>query len=176
MPDEFSKSALKREAERLQKIGLKLTQLKPDTRARLQLPDALRKAIDVHDRINSREGGRRQMQYIGKLMRSINVQAIEEQLADLDGQSAAARYFFHTAEQWRDRLTMDANSLTGFIDQYPNVERQVLRQLVGAANRHKPPAEHEPADAHRQAQRVLFKFIHSTLLAHSEKPSSFDTS
>ena len=48
MPDEFSKSALKREAERLQKIGLKLTQLKPDIRARLQLSDALREAIDVH--------------------------------------------------------------------------------------------------------------------------------
>ena len=87
MPDELSKSALKREAQRLQKIGLKLTQLKPDTRARLQLPDALRKAIDVHVGINSREGGRRQMQYIGKLMRSIDVQAIEEQLADLDGLS-----------------------------------------------------------------------------------------
>ena len=61
MPDELSKSALKREAERLQKIGLKLTQLKPDTRARLQLPDALRKAIDVHAGINSREGSRRQI-------------------------------------------------------------------------------------------------------------------
>ena len=176
MPDELSKSALKREAERLQKIGLKLTQLKPDTRARLQLPDALRKAIDVHVGINSREGGRRQMQYIGKLMRSIDVQAIEQRLADLDGQSAAARHFFHTVEQWRDRLTMDANSLTGFIDQYPNVERQVLRQLVGAANKQKPAAEQEPNDAHRKAQRILFKFIRSTIAAHNEKHLSPDTS
>ena len=176
MPDELSKSARKREAERLQKIGLKLTQLKPDARARLQLPDALRKAIDVHAGINSREGGRRQMQYIGKLMRSIDVQAIEEQLAALDGQSAAARHFFHTVEQWRDRLTMDANSLTGFIDQYPNVERQVLRQLVGAANKQKPAAEQEPTDAHRKAQRILFRFIRSTLTAHSDEYSSSDTS
>ena len=176
MPDEPSKSALKREAERLQKIGLKLTQLKPDTRARLQLPDALRKAIDVHAGINSREGGRRQMQYIGKLMRSINVQAIEEQLADLNGQSAAARHFFHTVEQWRDRLTMDANSLTRFIDEYPNVDRQMLRRLVSAANRHKPAAEQGSTDAHRQAQRILFRFIRSTLTAHRDKYSSSDTS
>ena len=99
MPEELSKSALKREAERLQKIGLKLTQLKPEIRSRLQLPDALRIAIDVHGGINSREGGRRQMQYIGKIMRGIDVEAIEHQLSDLEGQYAAARHFFHTIEK-----------------------------------------------------------------------------
>ena len=61
MHDEPSKSALKREAQRLQKIGLRLTQLKPDVRARIDLPDALRQAIETHAAINSREGGRRQM-------------------------------------------------------------------------------------------------------------------
>ena len=78
MPDELSKSARKREAERLQKIGLKLTQLKPDARARLQLPEALRLAIDEYTEINSREGGRRQIQYIGKLMRRLDCEAIEQ--------------------------------------------------------------------------------------------------
>ena len=56
------------------------------------------------------------------------------------------------------------------------VERQVLRQLVGAANRHHPAAEQEPTAAHRQAQRALFKFIRSTLTAHSDEHSSSDTS
>ena len=125
MPDELSKSARKREAERLQKIGLKLTQLKPDARARLQLPEALRLAIDEYTEINSREGGRRQIQYIGKLMRRIDSEAIEQRLADLDGQTAAARHFFHTVEGWRDRLTADAKSITVFIDEYPHVERRV---------------------------------------------------
>ena len=175
MPEELSKSALKREAERLQKIGLKLTQLTPEIRSRLQLPDALRIAIDVHAGINSREGGRRQMQYIGKVMRGIDVEAIEQRLADLEGQSAAARHFFHTVEQWRDRLTADPKSLTQFIDEYPNVERQQLRQLVGAAGKHAPASGHEVPDAHRQAQRVLFKFVRATLAAHSDGQPASDT-
>ena len=176
MPDELSKSARKREAERLQKIGLKLTQLKPAARARLQLPEALRLAIDEYTEINSREGGRRQIQYIGKLMRRIDCEAIEQRLADLDGQTAAARYFFHAVEGWRDRLIADAKSITVFIDEYPHVERQVLRQLVGAANRHKPAAGQSTTDAHRQAQRVLYKFIRSTIASHNEKHLSPDTS
>ena len=169
MPEELSKSALKREAERLQKIGLKLTQLKPDVRSRLQLPDALRVAIDVHAGINSREGGRRQMQFIGKVMRGIDVEAIERQLADLEGQSAAARHFFHTVEQWRDRLTADGQALTQFIDEFPNVERQQLRQLVGAAGKHAPAGGQDASDAHRQAQRILFKFVRATLAAHGDE-------
>jgi hypothetical protein len=52
----------------------------------------------------------------------------------------------------------------------------VLRQLVGAANRHEPATEQEPTEARRQAQRVLFKFIRSTLIAHSDEHSSSDTS
>ena len=79
MHEEPSKSALKREAQRLQKIGLRLTQLKPDVRARIDLPDALRQAIETHAAINSREGGRRQMQFIGKLMRKVDIEAIEAQ-------------------------------------------------------------------------------------------------
>ena len=96
MHEEPSKSALKREAQRLQKIGLRLTQLKPDVRARIDLPEALRQAIETHATIKSREGGRRQMQFIGKLMRKVDTAAIEAQLADIDGQSAAARHFFTT--------------------------------------------------------------------------------
>ena len=95
MSEELSKSALKREAQRLQKLGLRLTQLKPDVRARIEMPQDLRQALDIHASINSREGSRRQMQFIGKLMRKVDAESIEAQLADLDNQSAAARHFFH---------------------------------------------------------------------------------
>lgn len=163
MPEELSKSALKREAQRLQKLGLRLTQLKPEVRAGIEMPQHLRQALDTHATINSREGGRRQMQFIGKLMRKVDAAAIEAQLADLDGQSAAARHFFHTLEQWRDRLTAEPSSLTAFISQHPNVERQVLRQLVSAATNSKPSQHEEPSEAHKRAQRALFKFIRATL-------------
>jgi len=163
MHEEPSKSALKREAQRLQKIGLRLTQLKPDVRARIDLPDALRQAIETHAAINSREGGRRQMQFIGKLMRKVDIEAIEAQLADIDGQSAAARHFFHSLEQWRDTLISDPSALTKFISEHPTVERQTLRQLVNAASANRPAVNQEPSEAHKRAQRALFKFLRSTL-------------
>jgi ribosome-associated protein len=175
MPEELSKSALKREAQRLQKLGLRLTQLKPDVRARVEMPQQLRQALDTHAAINSREGGRRQMQFIGKLMRKVDAAAIEAQLADLDGQSAAARHFFHALEQWRDKLIAEPHTLTDFISQHPGVERQVLRQLVSAAANSKPLAHEEPSDAHKRAQRALFKFIRSTLTEDSEQASSDQT-
>lgn len=165
MHEEPSKSALKREAQRLQKIGLRLTQLKPDVRARIDLPDALRQAIETHAAINSREGGRRQMQFIGKLMRKVDIEAIEAQLADIDGQSAAARHFFHSLEQWRNTLISDPSALTKFISEHPTVERQTLRQLVNAASANRPAVNQEPSEAHKRAQRALFKFLRSTLNA-----------
>ena len=169
MHEEPSKSALKREAQRLQKIGLRLTQLKPDVRARIDLPDALRQAIETHAAINSREGGRRQMQFIGKLMRKVDTAAIEAQLADIDGQSAAARHFFHNLEQWRDTLINDADALTQFISEHPAVERQTLRQLVNAASANRPAADQDPSEAHKRALRALFKFLRSTL-SETEEP------
>ncbi len=176
MPEELSKSALKREAQRLQKLGLRLTQLKPDVRARIEMPEPLRQALTAHASINSREGGRRQMQFIGKLMRKVDAAAIEAQLADLDGQSAAARHFFHALEQWRDKLIAEPHTLTDFISQHPSVERQVLRQLVSAAANSKPSPHEEPSDTHKRAQRALFKFIRSTLTEDSEQSSSHQPS
>lgn len=167
MHEEPSKSALKREAQRLQKIGLRLTQLKPDTRAGIDMPDQLRQAIDTHAAINSREGGRRQMQFIGKLMRKVDTAAIEAQLADLDGQSAAAKHFFHSLEQWRDKLVSEPEALTRFIGEYPDVERQSLRQLVTAAAASRPATAAQASENHKRALRALFKFLRSTLNDHA---------
>ncbi len=168
MSEELSKSALKREAQRLQKLGLRLSKLKPDIRARIEMPQNLRQALDTHAAINSREGSRRQMQFIGKLMRKVDAESIEAQLADLDGQSAAARHFFHTLEQWRDRLVAEPDALTDFIARYPGVERQLLRQLVSASVSSKPSPHEAASDAHKRALRALFKFIRAALSEDSQ--------
>ena len=162
MHEEPSKSALKREAQRLQKIGLALTKLKPDIRSRFDLPENLRQAIDTYLTINSREGSRRQMQFIGKLMRKVDVASIEAQLADFEGQSAIARHNFHRLETWRDALTQDNRALTQFITEYPNVDRQTLRQLVKTAGGSKPAQGQPLSEAHKRAQRSLFKFLRKT--------------
>mgnify|MGYP002870506642 FL=1 len=103
------------------------------------------------------------MQFIGKLMRKVDTTAIEAQLADIDGQSAAARHFIHNLEQWRDTLINDADALTQFISEHPAVERQTLRQLVNAASANRPAADEDPSEAHKRALRALFKFLRSTL-------------
>ena len=150
MSEDLSKTARKREAERLQLVGRKLTEMKPDVLATIQMSPALREAIATHQRISSREGGRRQLQFIGKLMRKIDTQALEKQLADLEGQSNDARTFFHQLEQWRDRLVKQPDTMKDFIDQYPQVDK-------AAASK---PNNGEPAnDARKRALKLLFKFI-----------------
>lgn len=154
-----SKSALKRQAHRLQKLGLALTDLKPDVLANMSLPDQLREAIQVRQRISSREGGRRQMQYIGRLMRTIDTESIEQQLATINNQSASAKGRFHALERWRDKLILDPSAITAFIHDYPSVDRQQLRQLVNKAASTRPEGDDPTSDQHRQAARTLFKFI-----------------
>jgi ribosome-associated protein len=159
MSEDLSKTARKREAERLQLVGHKLTEMKPDVLATIQMSVELRQAIATHQRISSREGGRRQLQFIGKLMRKIDTEALEKQLADLEGQSNDARTFFHQLEQWRDRLVEQPDSMTDFIDQYPQVDRQQLRQIVVKAGASKPSISVPPSEAHKRALKLLFKFI-----------------
>jgi len=151
-----SKSARKREAERLQDIGKRLSTLSLDKLEHLDLPSTLRAALTDFHRFNSHGAQRRQLQFIGKLMRKFDTQAIEDQLATLDGESAQARYQFNQLEQWRDRLITDANALTEFIQLYPLVDRQHLRQLLKKVN--------SADDQHRRAHaKQLFKFLRETM-------------
>ena len=159
MFEDLSKTARKREAERLQLVGRKLTEMKPDILATIQLSAELHEAIATHQRISSREGGRRQLQFIGKLMRKIDTEALEKQIADLEGRSNDARTFFHQLEQWRDRLVEQPDTMKGFIDQYPQVDRQQFRQVVVKAAGSKPNNVEPANEAHKRALKLLFKFL-----------------
>ena len=159
MFEDLSKTARKREAERLQLVGRKLTEMKPDVLATIQLSAELHEAIATHQRISSREGGRRQLQFIGKLMRKIDTEALEKQIADLEGRSNDARTFFHQLEQWRDRLVEQPDTMKGFIDQYPQVDRQQFRQVVVKAAGSKPNNVEPANEAHKRALKLLFKFL-----------------
>ena len=100
-----SKSELKRQMAALQKTGERLVNLSNVELARIPLPDELDEAISTARRIKSREGLRRQLQYIGKVMRRIDCSEIEAALAAIDeGQRSMAREF-HALEALRDRLT-----------------------------------------------------------------------
>lgn len=160
MTEEISKSARKREAQRLQEVGRALTQLKAQDLETFDLPISLSSAIEEYNRINSREGGRRQLQYIGRLMRKLDTHAIEQQLQDLRGESAAARQALHHVEQWRDRLIDNPNSLTQLLTEQSHIDRQKLRQLLKRVTASQPKTgESEPSNTNKQASRALFLFL-----------------
>lgn len=148
-----SKTRIKREAEALQKVGAKLLELNPEQLARLPLSPALERAIDESKRITQREATRRHLQYIGKLMREVDAEAIQEAIERQEAGTRAYIQHFHKLEQWRDRLLGDDQAVDAFISEYPAAELQYLRQLVRNARReaekNKPPA----------SARKLFKYI-----------------
>ena len=148
-----SKTARKREAERLQDIGRRLGQLSQEQLEGLDLPDDLYAAIADYRRFPSHGAKRRQLQFIGKLMRDIDSSVIEARLADLDGESAQARYQFNQLERWRDKLINEPDGLTQFIDAYPDVDRQRLRQLLSKV------ASAKDETQQKTQARALFRFL-----------------
>ena len=160
MRDEtVSKTQKKREVEELQKLGASLVALPPAQLDALELPAELLAAVREAQRIKSREGRRRQVQFIGKVMRSIDPAPVRAALAGLHGRSAAARVEQRTLETWRERLIGDDAALAEFSGQFPQAELQQIRDLVRSA-RHEL-AEGRPPRAQRELFRVLRGYLHA---------------
>ena len=154
-----SKTARKREADRLLHMGRRIGELNMDQIEGLDLPGELYQAIIDYRRFPSHGAKKRQLQFVGKLMRKLDVAAIEVQLADLDGESAQARYRFNQLEQWRDELIHDSDAVTRFISEYSDVDRQHLRQMIKKINATKDPNQQK---SHAKA---LFRFLRETVEA-----------
>lgn len=162
-----SKSQLKRDAEALQVLGRTLVEL-PASRfaavmAKLDLTDALREALSACRAITAHGGRRRQLQYIGKLMRGIDAEPIRRALDVLEGKDRAQTAALHRLERWRERLIEEGDAaLAEFLDEYPTAERQVLRQLAMKARKERDTGQ-APA-----AARALFRALRELVLNHGE--------
>lgn len=150
----ISKTQIKREADDLVALGKKIANLSQDQFEAMPLGDNLRAAFLVARKLSKGGAIKRQFKYIGKLLRSTDVeqmsQAIERQL-DKD-KAAASR--LHNLERWRDKLVEQGDVALGdFLVSFPHADRQHLRQLQRKAKqeleREKPPA----------AARKIFKYI-----------------
>ncbi len=155
---EKSKSQLKREMTALQKVGEQLVKLPAARLEQVPLDETLREAISVARRIKSREGLRRQLQYIGKLMRTADTEAITAKLDFFNREGEAYRRHFHHIEQWRDRLLAEGDAaIAELMMEARQVDRQHVRQLVRQAQKeislNKPPA----------ASRKLFKYLREVI-------------
>jgi ribosome-associated protein len=157
MEAEFvSRSQKKREVEELQKLGAALVALAPAQLDAMALPDALAAAVREAQRIRSHEARRRQLQYIGKLMRSVDAEPVRAALAGVAGQSAAARARHRRLEDWRARLIDDDAALTEFAAAHAAADLQALRTLI--RNARKEIAEGKPPRAQRELFRVIRDF------------------
>lgn len=149
-----SKSALKREMQALQELGEALVGLSEGELATIPLENDLAEAIHTARRIKSHEGLRRQMQYIGKLMRRTETEAIAAAYEDLQNGRQQRNQQFHELEHWRDTLIeQGVGAMAEVLERYPNADRQHLRQLITAAGKERA-AEQPPA-----AARKLFRYL-----------------
>jgi len=131
--DFISKTRRKRESHELQDVGSELVKLSPDQLKRLNLPEKLFDAVIACRDISKHEARRRQMQYIGKIMRDIDPAPIVEFLASLKAPTRKQTALFHLAEKWRDDLVADPNAILRFEREFPHADNHKLRALIEAA-------------------------------------------
>ena len=151
-----SRSARKREALALQVLGTELIKLKADQLKLFPIQEKLKNAILDHQRFRSREARRRQAQFIGRLMRDEEIQAIQDALDDLKQVSGAAQYQLHQLETWRDRLLSESEALTHYLDDHPGTDIQKLRLLIRQARN---AEQQNPPQTDKKAHRELFRFL-----------------
>ncbi|MCG2594034.1 DUF615 domain-containing protein [Ramlibacter sp. XY19] len=135
---EPSRTELKKASDELQKLGEALLTLRTDLRERLDLPEKLVIALADLKKITNFEGRRRQMQFVGKLMRNLEPetqQAIRDALEEQRGGSAQQTLALHMAEKWRDDLIASDDKVQEWITAHPGTDSQQLRALVRQARK-----------------------------------------
>ena len=156
-PEGPSKSQRKRDSTALQELGEALEALPADRLARVEMPDALRDAILEARRIRQFGALRRQRQYIGKLMRSVDPAPIRAQLAVFEGQSHAHTAWLHHIENLRERLLADEKALAQLIADHPTLDPQHWHTMIRNARRER--AEHKAPRAYREIFQALKELI-----------------
>ena len=150
-----SRNELKKQMQDLQELGEAVASLPVDRLDKLKLDERLRDAIDELRRTRSFEGKRRQIQYIGKLMKHENPEPLREAVASFRVGSATDTLALHQAEYWRDQLLAGDDALANWVKEYPATDIQQLRSLVRAARKEKL----EPGERRGRAYRDLFKLV-----------------
>ena len=162
MEAEFvSRTKKKQQVEELQRLGAALIALPPAQLDALALPARLLTAVREAQRITSHGALRRQVQFIGKVMRKVDPEPVRAALAAIAGNSAAARARQKRLEQWRERLIGNDEALTElmgeFAGRHAGIDLQAMRTLI--RNARKEIAEARPP----RAQRELFRLLREAL-------------
>ncbi len=153
----ISKTRRKRQMHELQAIGVALSRLPAHELARLELPAALREAVDACRTMTKHEAIRRQLQYIGRIMRELDAGPIAAQLEAMHAPTHRQTALFHRAERWREEFLADPDSVDRFALEHPGCDPRRLRELAASA-REERSAERPP-----KRYRELFQVINAIL-------------
>ena len=167
-----SKTQLKAEADEKQALGEALLTLRPDLMARLDLPEKLLQAIGDAKKITSFEGRRRQIQFIGKLMRPLDDEPIRDAIDEQANGSAQLTLQLHLAEQWRDKLIASDDTLGAWLDTYPATDAQQLRALIRQARKDAMPEKPDKsgeAPRHGKSYREIFQLVRQAMAAEADE-------
>ena len=176
--DAPSRTELKRESDAAQALGEALLGLSANALNTLKLPDKLMDAVADAKRITDFEGLRRQMQFIGKLMRQLDEperDAIRRAVDEQHVGSAAQTARLHEAERWREALVAHDEDLSRWLTQHPNTDAQQLRALIRQARKDAVPAKAGLTPRHGKAWREIFQLVRASLdeaNAHESAQSS----
>ncbi|MEE9321063.1 MAG: ribosome biogenesis factor YjgA [Granulosicoccus sp.] len=173
--DEPSKSQRKRDADVVRQLGATLAALGESERATIPLSDEVRAAIDEYNRIHQRGARKRQLGFLAKRLRQIDLGPVELALERLRQITRSQTDSLHRVEHWRNRLLGEVDSessseaLTAFIENYPSADRQQMRQL-----QRRSLAEHEAGRPPAHA-RQLFRLIRDLVVPSIESDASSDS-
>lgn len=148
-----------------QALGVELTTLSSTQLTELNLPEPLLDAVVEAGRITARGALRRQHQYIGSLMREVDIAPIVEQIQRWAGQHAAENARFRQLERLRDELLENDNSLAAFLDTHPQANSQQLRTLI--RNHRREAAANKPG----RSSRELFRMLREITAQTTEPPA-----
>jgi ribosome-associated protein len=158
MSDELpSKTQRKRQMHELQDLGAELVSLNEQQLESIELPELLRDAVMDARRMTKFEARRRQLQYIGKIMRTIDPEPIRERVAAYKAVSREQTARLHLIERWRARLLEDQHALTEFMNEYPGADATQLRLLIRNALRERE------ADQPPKSFRALFRLVNEVV-------------
>lgn len=148
-----SKTRRKRDMHALQALGEALVELRAERLAELVLPESLHEAVLEARRITSREGRRRQLQYIGRLMREVDPEPIRTKLEAWRRAASLHTQEHHVAERWRERLIAEEHALDELLAAHPSLDADALRSLARDARRERTTGA--PPRRYRELFRVL---------------------
>ena len=155
--DRPSKTRRKAEMDELQALGEALVRVDPRRLTDLDLPERLLEAIGETRRITQHEARRRQLQFIGRLMREVDASSIRARLAEWNDAPNREKARLHAIERWRERLLVEPEALGALCAEHPSADRSALAALIDTVHRERIRG------AAPRAYRELFRALDSVL-------------